>query len=455
MALLRRTDPAQPADITHVTQEMYKKNLELADRNKTLALLRKIDEVVLGSAANPQNLAQQVANTVLTETDFKFAAIFIRNGAYLKPFAVASANNGTALEKAIDDLLLREVSIRQPEHPMNASVKTNQIGSYNLSQFLSQHLPAGEGEKISHFMGLESLFVCPLMVRERSLGVLLIGSPQPLDQISEFKRNLVTRLAGVVAIALDSSLLYQELQLANQHLLELDKAKDDFISMASHQLRTPLTTVKGYLSMLGTGDAGQVNLEQKEFIQNALTGSDRLGKMIIELLNVSRMSTGKFKIDPKLVDLSKIVNDEVKQLQLHADAKHLKLIVNVPKAPVWCEIDEDKTRQVIMNYLDNAIYYTKAGSVTANLSADPKKLIFTVVDTGIGVPKAAIPKLFSKFYRADNAKVARPDGTGLGLYLAKKVIEDQGGKLLFSTVEGKGSTFGFELPVKVKAADNA
>lgn len=331
---------------------------------------------------------------------------------------------------------------------------------------ITDEMAEGDAKEILVRHNIRAFF--PMTTKEQFAGFLLLGDKLSGDIFSNQDIELLEILAGELAVAITNAKAYEEIEQfnltlqkkvkeataelrnANVHLKELDKAKDDFISMASHQLRTPLTTIKGYVSMIEEGDAGKVNTQQHEFLKNALTGSERMGKMIMELLNVSRMSTGKFKIEPKPVDLAEVVSEEVDQLKLHASAKGIQLIYNPPKGPVNCEIDEDKTRQVIMNFIDNAIYYTKQGSVTVGLEPEDGKVKLTVVDTGIGVPKAAIPKLFSKFYRADNAKVARPDGTGLGLFLAKRVVEEQGGKIIFATQEGKGSTFGFELPVKVK-----
>jgi signal transduction histidine kinase len=173
--------------------------------------------------------------------------------------------------------------------------------------------------------------------------------------------------------------------------------------------------------------------------------------LISDLLNVSRLSAGRFLIEKQPTDLVEVVADEVRQLQSHADAKHLELIFDHPKKKIPnINIDEGKTRQVIMNFIDNAIYYTRQGSVTVTLEADNHAIRVKVKDTGIGVPEAARQKLFSKFFRAENAQVARPDGTGLGLYLAKRVVEDQGGTIIFDSQEGKGSTFGFEMPFKTK-----
>jgi signal transduction histidine kinase len=227
--------------------------------------------------------------------------------------------------------------------------------------------------------------------------------------------------------------------------------------MASHQLRTPLTTIKGYLSMVLEGDVGPVTKDERKMIQQAFDGAERMVFLIADLLNVSRLQSGKFVIDNKPTDLAKMVETEVSQLQETAKNHKLTLSVDVPDKPPLFNLDETKIRQVVMNFLDNAIYYTPAGgSIEAKLDLTDKELRYTVTDTGLGVPKALQHKLFTKFYRADNARKMRPDGTGLGLFMAKKVITAQGGAIIFKSEEGKGSTFGFSFPrhaVEIKASN--
>ncbi|MDF2461141.1 MAG: putative Histidine kinase, partial [Candidatus Saccharibacteria bacterium] len=177
--------------------------------------------------------------------------------------------------------------------------------------------------------------------------------------------------------------------------------------------------------------------------------SERMVNLISDLLNVSRLQAGRFIIQTKPTDMVKMIQEEVHQLESHAKAKNIALIFDAPARPLpIIEIDENKTRQVIMNFIDNAIYYTQKGEVRVVLEQTSDLVRLRVTDTGIGVPKDAQKKLFSKFFRAGNAQIVRPDGTGLGLYLAKRVVEDQGGTIIFESVEGKGSTFGFELPIK-------
>jgi signal transduction histidine kinase len=226
--------------------------------------------------------------------------------------------------------------------------------------------------------------------------------------------------------------------------------------MASHQLRTPLTTIKGYLSMILEGDTGTITDTQREFIQHSFEGSERMVSLISDLLNVSRLSAGRFLIEQKPTDAAAMIADEIRQLMPHATAKKLFLKFEPPKEMMpLVDLDENKTRQVIMNFIDNAIYYTQTGGVTVRLRLHEGNFRVEVSDTGIGVPDDAKKHLFTKFFRADNAQNVRPDGTGLGLYLARRVVEDQGGTIIFESSEGQGSTFGFELPIKGSPAHAA
>lgn len=304
-----------------------------------------------------------------------------------------------------------------------------------------------------------------LYTRHSELGFITLGYKRSGAAYMEADKKLMSIVADEIAVGLQNALRFEEirrfnetlqqkvdeatvqLRHANKRLKELDQTKDEFISMASHQLRTPLTTIKGYLSMVLEGDVGPVSKNEKQMIQQAFDSAERMVFLIADLLNVSRLQSGKFVIENKPTDLAKMVEAEVAQLQETAKNHHLTLTYKKPEKFPMLNLDDTKVRQVIMNFIDNAIYYTPAGgSIEVSLDVTDKELIFTVTDTGLGVPKEAQHHLFSKFYRAGNARKMRPDGTGLGLFMAKKVITTQGGAVIFNSVEGKGSTFGFSFP---------
>lgn len=297
-----------------------------------------------------------------------------------------------------------------------------------------------------------------------AMGHLIIGPKKSGNPYTTQDVNVIETIANELVIAIQNALRFEEierfnetlqqkvedatrkLRRTNEKLRQLDETKDDFISMASHQLRTPLTSVKGYVSMVIDGDAGSLTPLQKKLLNQSFISAQRMVYLISDLLNVSRLRTGKFVIEPIQCNLANMIQEEVKQLVETAKGRGLELVYHKPEHFPTLMLDETKMRQVIMNFIDNAIYYTQAGgTITINLTETPQSIEFTVVDNGIGVPKAEQHHLFSKFFRAHNAKRARPDGTGLGLFMAKKVIVAQGGAIIFKSQEGKGSTFGFSF----------
>ena len=297
------------------------------------------------------------------------------------------------------------------------------------------------------------------------VGYLILGPKRSGSPYSHGDVKVLEIVANELVIAIQNALRFEEieefnvtlqkkideatkkLRKTNEKLEEMDQTKDEFISMASHQLRTPLTSVKGYLSMVLEGDAGEIKPMQERLLSQAFTSSQRMVYLIADLLNVSRLRTGKFVIEKIRANLADIAEGEVAQLKETAASRSLELEYQKPDNFPDLMLDETKMRQVIMNFIDNAIYYTPSeGKITVELIDKDETVELMVHDTGMGVPKADQQHLFTKFYRAGNAKKARPDGTGLGLFMAKKVIIEQGGAIIFKSKEGEGSTFGFTLP---------
>lgn len=281
----------------------------------------------------------------------------------------------------------------------------------------------------------DELLVLESAVQQYSL--LLENSAQ-FEKIQNFN---ITLKSEVDSATKELSSTYEKLQA-------LDATKDEFISMASHQLRTPLTSVKGYVSMILEGDAGEITPLQRDLLNQSFISSQRMVYLIADLLNVSRLKSGKFVVERRATYLPDLVKTELDQVAEVAKGRGLKLEYIAPKTFPTLMLDETKTRQVIMNFTDNAIFYTpKGGSIKIELTYKGDSVSFTVKDNGIGVPKKDQKQLFAKFFRSSNARKARPDGTGLGLFMAKKVVMAQGGQIVFESEENKGSTFGFKFPV--------
>lgn len=303
--------------------------------------------------------------------------------------------------------------------------------------------------------------------KKEAVAYLILGRKKSGNIYNKQDIQILSIIADELVIAIQNALRFEEieqfaitmqqkvedatakLRRTNEKLKEMDETKDEFISMASHQLRTPLTSVKGYLSMVLEGDAGDINDAQRKLLDQAFVSSQRMVYLIADLLNVSRLKTGKFVIDAKTTNLADVVAGEVSQLKQQAKLKNIELVYDKPRDFPSLNLDETKIRQVIMNFVDNALYYTPGGGkIKIELLEDRSNVYFRVEDNGLGVPKKEQAHLFTKFFRAKNARKARPDGTGLGLFMAKKVVSAQGGHILFDSVEGKGSTFGFAFSKK-------
>lgn len=314
--------------------------------------------------------------------------------------------------------------------------------------------------------------VLPLLRGKETIGYLMVGERRSGAYASRDVIVLET-IANELTIAIQNALSIREVQLlndtlqqkideatkelraSNAQLRRLDEVKDEFISMASHQLRTPLTSVKGYIDMVLEGDAGEVSPMQRRFLSEAFVSSERMVHLINDFLNVSRLQTGKFVVEKRPNNLKKIVLEELESLHVNAEGRSLAFRFSSKGRLPDLMLDEAKIRQVVMNFADNALYYSKPDTtIEVALVTDAKEVTFTVKDTGIGVPEEEQDHLFTKFYRASNARKQRPDGTGVGLYLAKRVVTAHGGKIIFKSKENTGSTFGFSLPLERLRVDD-
>lgn len=327
---------------------------------------------------------------------------------------------------------------------------------------LTDNLPPSRFSKILQHQKIKILI--PMRLNNKTIGYMLMGEHKT-GGYTVRDRRIVESIINELAIAIQNSLSVevirdlnenlqtkvddatQELRATNEQLKELDKTKDEFLSIASHQLRTPLTSIKGYVDMLREGDFGDVNQAQKDALDETFASSERMVRLINDFLNVSRLQTGKFTIEKTPTDLKKMVQGEVNMMQLVAKQSDIKFNVDTQDVGKL-KVDAEKLKQVILNMIDNAIFYSQPNStVHIGLREKDGFIEFTVKDTGLGVPKSEQAKLFGKFFRATNARKRRPDGTGVGLFLSKKVVTGHKGEMIFKSEEGKGSTFGFKLPL--------
>lgn len=230
----------------------------------------------------------------------------------------------------------------------------------------------------------------------------------------------------------------------------LSRTKSEFISMASHQLRTPLTVIKGYISMILDGSYGKIDVKTKKVLGNVSISTERLVKIIEDLLNISRIELGKMDLEKKPTDIKKMIDNICKEIKIKAKEKNLKLIWEKPKAQLpKLNIDELKIRQVVYNIVDNAIKYTQTGKIEIKLSRENSNLVINISDTGRGFSKEDNARLFELFSRGEAGTDTFVEGTGMGLYVAKKFVTLHKGRIWAdSKGKNKGSVFHIELPIK-------
>lgn len=229
---------------------------------------------------------------------------------------------------------------------------------------------------------------------------------------------------------------------------DVDKAKTEFVSLASHQLRTPLTSIGWYAEMLLAGDAGKINEQQKDYLDEIYKGNKRMVELVNSLLNVSRIELGTFSVEPVLSDLKEIADSVISELKPIISEKKMKVQAIYGEGLDKISLDAKLIRIVYQNLFTNALKYTPdGGSITLEIKVKDQTILSSVADTGYGIPQNQQGEIFQKLFRADNVKIKDTGGTGLGLYIVRSIIEQScGGKIWFESVENKGTTFFFTIP---------
>jgi PAS domain S-box-containing protein len=228
---------------------------------------------------------------------------------------------------------------------------------------------------------------------------------------------------------------------------EIERMKTEFVSISAHQLRTPLSAIKWTLKMFLDGDLGELTKEQREFLEKTYQSNERMINLINDLLNVTRIEEGRFLYKPVLADIVPICQSVIDSYKDEIEKRNLKFKFKKPKELPKVRVDIEKISLAIQNLLENAIRYNKfGGEIEMVLKEKEKEIEFSIKDTGIGIPKDQQNRVFTKFFRGSNAMKMETEGSGLGLFITKNIIEAHGGRIWFESEEGKGTTFYFTLP---------
>ena len=433
-----------------ITQEMYKQNLELAIRNKTLSVLRTLYAITMASL-DLKDVAQRIVDTIIKELNFSAALISLVNfdKQILEPIAVTQTSeilySLNLIGKTLADLT---VSMNYPNNLLVSAIIDNERKiTGNLLDILVPHVTQEISDEIEKKTKIKTIVIYPLLFAGKSFGSLTIGLAKRADDLSRAEKETLDELIYAVGISLDRAKLHEALKIANEKLQELDKLKDEFVSLASHELRTPMTAIKGSLSTILDGYAGDVSKDSREFLTAAYNENDRLIRLVNNLLNISRIEAGRFTFNVSNIDIGKLISEVLSSLQPAVKEKNIYLKYEPDGKIPPVTGDVDKVKEVLINLAGNAIKFTHKGGVTITVSVKDEKVITAVTDTGSGIAKEDQDLLFKKFSQVGKNYARPTGGTGLGLYISKKIVEGLQGSIWLDSTLNKGSTFYFSLPI--------
>ena len=288
-----------------------------------------------------------------------------------------------------------------------------------------------------------------MIAKGEVLGVLSFYTRKRNEFDSE-EVEFLTTLAGQVAIAIHNSTLFEHTKKQTLELEKANKVKDEFLSVMSHELRTPLNVIVGYTDILFDGMLGEINLEQQEALGKVLSRSNDLLNMISSILDATAIEAEATRMEREETNLMEFIN-ELKSTCDVPIGKMIRLNWDFPPDLPVFKTDSKKLKLIIQNLVNNALKFTDRGNVTVTVRHDPEAKIieFKVTDTGVGIPKDALPIIFDMFRQADSSETRNYGGVGLGLYIVKKFTELLGGNIGVDSVLSKGSTFTLQFPLAV------
>ncbi len=320
-------------------------------------------------------------------------------------------------------------------------------------------------DQMNQVFKVTSFVISPILPKEGNQGFLFVGTESTDTVITEGDEELITILTNQLSQTLENARLFEktwmahqdlekrveertrELTLALEEVQKVNKRKSDFVSSVSHELRTPLTSIKGYASILLSDKLGQLPPEVRLRLEKINRHSDELAQFVNDLLDISRIESGKVIMKQEPQELKKILEEVLDLLSVIAKEKQIELSLNLPEDLGKVLVDYSQIKRVFINFINNAIKFTPAnGKITIQCRKLDKEIQVDITDTGCGIPEEAQEKIFEEFYRVDNPINQQLKGTGLGLTLVKNIIEAHKGRVWVKSKVGAGSTFSFTLP---------
>jgi signal transduction histidine kinase len=343
----------------------------------------------------------------------------------------------------------REIGERYPIDPNTPTGVPNVVrtGRSELYAEITDEMLASTAKDAEHLellrtAGMRSVMIVPMQAHGRTLGAITLIGAESRRQFTEADLPIAEELARRSALAIENAELFQAAASAN-------RAKSEFLASMSHELRTPLNAILGYTSLLADGITGPVIPAQHEQLVRIRASATHLLGLIDEVLSFSRLEAGREQLSLHDVEVRKVLDEATSLVRPMAAAKNLPLETVPPDPadePLYVKTDVLKLRQILVNLLTNAIKFTDKGSVTLSARAEKDAVVFSVKDTGIGIPQAHLEHVFDAFWQVEQAASRRVGGTGLGLSVTRRLARLLGGDVSVESTPGEGSTFRVRLP---------
>lgn len=304
--------------------------------------------------------------------------------------------------------------------------------------------------------GIKTSMVYPIVVKGKSVGSVIFSMVKDYSAVTGAEFDLIRGFTEIVGIAVQNAKLYSDLERlthsldeANKQLKNLDQLKDEFISVTSHELRAPMTAIKSYTWLVVNDKAGPLEPKAREYLDKVYQSTERLIHLVNEMLDVSRIESGRVQLHPESFDMARLAADVIEEFSARAAEQKLSLEISTSGDLPAITADREKIHQVLENLISNAIKFTpENGHITVSIAQKDNFLETSVIDTGPGISEEDKKKLFVKFGRLENSLIARSGtGSGLGLYICKQYVELHNGKIWFTSQLGQGSIFTFSLPL--------
>jgi len=451
---------------------------DLKIRNKRLTILRQLDQIVINTP-DVRDMTQKIADLISWEMGFVGASIILLDedeaGKYLH---IVALSDTPTYERALKLLPqpITDYRINWGLDPSNLFYKCiNERKAYYTDTFKNMYVPPltiQQAEDLQKATQTEHTVIYPLSTKGNALGAIAFSVHQQFDELSNDDKELISAFMDEAGIAIENTQLYTKLEKTNQSLInanerlkQLDKMKDELVSVASHELRTPMTAIKSYLWMALNKEAPNLTTNMRRYLERAFISSERMIELVNDMLSASRLEGGRIELDLQAYDLVPIIGDVIDQMLPKAAEKNLELIFEKPTIDIpLAYIDEARFREIMFNLVGNSVKYTNEGNVKVSVSVNTKPseeeensitnrnyIWITISDTGRGIPPEDMPRLFKKFSKLEQgsfAKTAETGGTGLGLYITKGLVELHGGRIwVHSTGDNQGSVFTFSVKV--------